>query len=285
MRIIAFISLGDLVANFPFMFPYRPGEGNWWCSLSAFLVLSGYPMSWLWTLALTFELYRMCTSSEKRPSILLTHFVCWILPIFFALLTLAFSKYAPNNSIDVCSENYTTNVDIYHLVTYYGMLITCLIIMLGMLLHLKYLQYYQREPSKSNVFQLAIQSLELYPTSLFIFWIPHLVTVFGRVANTNSHVFHPNVYYICVIIRIGHGICTAIVFFLNSRVARSLWYRSFLFLLNIPIILRSETNSVAGTNSNRETLESHEGGFPAEDRVYEGSFILENRHTMDSSIL
>jgi hypothetical protein len=226
MKLITYIAIGEFLGNFPYVVPLRPGAGNWWCSTSAFLNLSGYPMSWLWTTVLTFRLFSVGSELNLVKPTRSIHLVCWLLPIFFALLTLAFSKYAPNNNVDVCSENYSYKVEIYHLITYYGMLVVCLLIMFCMLIYLKYLYCYQSDSSKTSMFSLAMVSLQFYPTSMIVFWVPHLVMVILRAAEHES-VVDPTIYYICLIWKVAHGICTAIIFFVQSSTARRLWLQYF----------------------------------------------------------
>jgi hypothetical protein len=49
MKIIAYISLCDCIANVDYIIPYRPMNGTWDCTLQGLLNLTVYPMSWFWT--------------------------------------------------------------------------------------------------------------------------------------------------------------------------------------------------------------------------------------------
>lgn len=169
MRLIAFISLSDLLGNVPYLFPYRPATGNWWCGTSAFLNLSAYPSSWFWTVYLNYCLFSLGRGKFTTPNMTVIHSICWGVPVILAFSNLAVSKYVNSGPVEVCVVNRNQVSDLYHMITYYGLLTLCLLIMLLFYLYLFSLRKQRQVSVSSRGYQLAVNTLGLYPFALFIF--------------------------------------------------------------------------------------------------------------------
>lgn len=225
MSIIAYISIGELLGNTAFLIPYRPSAG-WWCNAQAFLYFTGYPISWLWTLCLTYNLYCI---SLKRPFLQyfrIQSIVCWGLPVLFSLTDLAFSSYSRDYgngySFDICTVNSDGNAFIYVAINYYGCLVFCLLVMSYLLWSLA--QQAKQTPLLASHVQLAQQALELYPLSLIIFWVPQTVTslaiIFGDLHGKSFEYALASV----LLFRQLHGLVTSAIFFAKSPESRRLWW-------------------------------------------------------------
>jgi hypothetical protein len=268
MQIVAFISIGDMIGNFPYMFPYRPGPKNWWCILQAFMNIAGYPMAWIWTTILVYLLFSLALSGKIPEKMIYFHILAWGLPIVLALFQLTVSKYHRNVShYDVCVDNDLYKTHIYHCVTNYGLLFACLFTMI-----LFYLKIFQLELSNdpnvsSNSFKTAKYALIWYPTILAIFWIPHALT---------SMFFHNNqLYYYFLVLKVFHGFATALVFILQSKESRKLWSQCIEYQLLQPI-LRSFRQPLASTTTdenknNTNSSDSERKEIPSNTRIVQHS--------------
>lgn len=221
MRIISFISLGDLVGNFPFLFPYRPSQGNWWCSLQAFMNLAGYPIDWLWTVTLVYLLFNLSRHGKLPETLWPIHCVCWLLPVILALLSLSVSNYTrPYSGIGICVENNTKEAMLYHAVTYYGLLYCCILIMITFFI-LIFLQQQRKDPNvTSTAFSVAKSALQWYPAAFLVFWLPHSLSTLLGFSGRRGEI----VYKIFLIWKVLHGLSTSIIFFAQSSETRNLWW-------------------------------------------------------------
>lgn len=227
MSIVAYISIGDIIGNFPYLFPYRPGTGNWWCSAQAFMNLAGYPMGWMWTVVLVYFLYLLGARGEIPRNLNTQHAACWSIPVVVALSTRIFTKYSGPHGADVCSVNTTPLPVAYHIISYFGLLLVCLVVIAAYFLKLHWL-YRAEDPNVSSVaFRKAKATLQLYPLVMVIFWLPHLVTEFLLLLGFAKYAWFLGIYYIFVILKELHGTAAALIFFVKSREARLLWYEVF----------------------------------------------------------
>jgi hypothetical protein len=169
MNIIGFISIGDLIGNFPYLLPYRPRSGSWWCTGQALLNLTGYPIEWLWTVTLVYLLYLTAVEGKLPEKLWHIHLICWFLPAILSLLTLTVGRYSENylSSQDVCVVNNSTISIQYHDATYYGLFLLCFIIMLSLMLRIYCQSYFQNEDTeRSTAFKVAKRALFWYPLHL-----------------------------------------------------------------------------------------------------------------------
>ena len=126
MRMIAFISIADMFGNLPYLLPYRPEKGNWWCWIQGVLNITAYPMGWLWTLVLLHFMY--CIIADGRlpgeKYYIYAHILCWGLPIVLTSFSFIFSGYGPQSDridYEVCAEVGKSG-QYYHAFTYYVLL-------------------------------------------------------------------------------------------------------------------------------------------------------------------
>lgn len=225
MRIIAYISISDLAGNIAYTSPDHAAPESPLCVLESFLNLAFYPASWLWTTVLVYCLYLLATEKKLPPNLHKFHFVCWPIPIIFFLISIPFTTFqAPErDGNEVCTiSGFTANV--YHSITYYGLFFICLGIMLYLKLKMDELEKIETSGANEPLFIMAKAALFLYPISLVICWIPHLVTVFGAYGDYGSKgSIFALLYYLGDLLKIFHGAVTAIIFFYKSQEARKLW--------------------------------------------------------------
>lgn len=253
MRIVAFISVGDIIGNLPYVFPYRPLTGNWWCYLQSFMHLSGYPMEWLWTVTLVYLLYRLAVTGKIVHNLALVHLVCWGIPISLALLQLCFSNYAADSDKgEVCTYHINARAYYYHNISYYGLFFGSLLGMLVIFMKIYWMEISKSANVTSPPFQVAKSALQWYPTILVIFWVPHAVVAVSPYDN------YGDLYGYLLVWKVCHGLATSIVFFAQSRESRKLWYGALFartFSEGCCCIAESERNRLLREMSNSSIID------------------------------
>lgn len=230
MQMIAFMSISDLLGNIAYAMPDRPSSSNWWCQLSGFLNITFYPISWLWTTVLVYFLYCLATTGRVPTNITLIHAFCWGLPLGFSLISLGFSTLGRESyyyDFQVCSEYGGMVHSAYHGLTYYGLLLGSFLAMIWMRRGILAVE----KVGDARIFQptyvIAKSSLRLYPLALFVCWLPHMILVFIQYDHEVGGDVFTVVYVIAEMLKILHGLVTAVIFFHKSSEARKLWYKYF----------------------------------------------------------
>lgn len=219
MHLIAYISLGDLLGNLPYVIPLRPNRGNWWCDVQAFLNFAGYPMEWWWTGVLIFCLYRLSVTGRVPAQMWTFHCICWGIPIVTALLTRLFGPFKPTSIPgEVCLD---PRAEIYHEFTYYFQFFFVLFVAFIVYGRIKNMEYFSSGYVSLSTFQVAKRAVRWYPATILIFWLPHFISSFlpGSIPTIAYQVF--------LVWKICHGISISCLFFYQSPESRRLWIKLF----------------------------------------------------------
>jgi hypothetical protein len=227
MRIIAYISFSDFLGNVAYLsVSNRPADNSPGCVIEAFLNVALYPCSWMWTVILVYCLYTLAIEKKVPNNFFFFHCMTWPIPIIFFLISIPFSTYrAPTDRpLEVCTiGGFAANI--YHDITYYGLLFICLGIMLYLYRKITKLETEQSAGVMEKSYLLTKSALFLYPILLFICWLPHIVTVFVSDTGEQSNSFE-TVFYFCDLCKISHGFFTGVIFFTKSQEARKMWKRT-----------------------------------------------------------
>jgi hypothetical protein len=229
MQIICYISVADLVGNALYIPSYRPSNGSFGCSLEGFINLYAYPVSWLWTTVLMYFLYSLAIKGKLPLSLPIFHVVCWLVPLLFTLLNLTTNTYGrsddyPDYEVCVLTGDYHDGT-IWHTVTYDCLWLACIVVMAYMYCRILCLRRSELAISEEK-FKHATKTLGKYPIALFVFWFPHMLSVFAlRLVLERYHVTE---YYVASLaIKISHGTATTLIFFFDSSEARYNWLTLF----------------------------------------------------------
>jgi hypothetical protein len=102
-------------------------------------------------------------------------------------------------------------------------------------------------------FKLATKTLGKYPIALFVFWLPHMLSVF--VLRTVLEKYHVAEYYVAsLVVKICHGIATTMIFFFDSKEARYHWaalFKSFYVRLFGETEVDTSRDSVSSVDPSR----------------------------------
>lgn len=253
MQIICYISVADLAGNALYIPSYRPPNGSFACSLEGFVNLYAYPVSWLWTTVLMYFLYSLALTGKLPLSLPIFHTICWFVPLVFTLLNLTTNTYGrsddyPSYEVCVLDGNYKDGT-IWHTTTYDCLWLFCIVIMGYMYFRILCLRNGDLAISVEK-FKLATKTLGKYPIALLIFWFPHMLSVF--LLRVILERYHAVEYYVAsLVVKILHGVATAMIFFFDSPEARHLWYD--LFQRNLAFICPC---AVGDTDTDRTSITS-----------------------------
>lgn len=265
MQIICYISIADFAGNALYIPSYRPPNGSFGCSLEGFVNLYAYPVSWLWTTVLMYFLYSLALTGKLPLSLPIFHSICWLVPLVFTLLNLTTNTYGrsddyPTYEVCVLDGNFKDGT-IWHITTYDCLWLFCIIVMGYMYFRILCLRSSDLAISVEK-FKLATKTLGKYPIALFLFWLPHMGSVF-LLRLLNSRYNAVEFYVASLVVKILHGVATAMIFFFDSPEARHLWYELFQrkMAATCPCIIGDEekerlnsTSSVDPSNWGAKTL-------------------------------
>lgn len=251
MQIICYISIADLVGNALYIPSYRPPNGSFGCELQGFINLYAYPVSWLWTSVLMYFLYNLALKGKLPLSLPIFHAVCWLVPLVFTLLNLTTNTYGrsddyPDYEVCVLAGDYHDGT-IWHTVTYDCLWLSCILVMAFMYCRILFLRKSDLAISEEK-FKLATKTLGKYPIVLFVFWFPHMLSVFAlRLVLEQYNI--TDYYVASLAIKITHGTATTLIFFFDSSEARYNWATLFQSL-------REALCGVAEDDPNRASVSS-----------------------------
>ena len=128
----------------------------------------------------------------------------------------------PDYEVCVIAGNYFDGFW-WHTMTYYCLWLLCIVLMGVMYFRIACLRTGELAISVDK-FRLATKTLGKYPIALFVFWLPHMLSVsFGDLVSTGQTDF----YVIALIAKLLHGVATTLIFFFDSSEARYHWFMLF----------------------------------------------------------
>lgn len=222
-QVLAYISFGDLMGNASYLSEERPRNGSLACNVEGFLNIFAYPVSWLWTLYLAYVLYYLAVYEIMLDKMKIAHIICWGVPLIFALGQIGNGGYGRHSDepYDMCASGEGRQATVYHRITYYGLLLLCIIFMFVMRIHTLYLTYYKKDPcTLTESFRVSTETLGYYPWILVICWIPHGITRSLKHVTAAWYVFG-----ICM--KIAHGFLLACTYFFQSSHARKIFWQTW----------------------------------------------------------
>ncbi len=238
-QVLAYISMGDMMGNASYLSEERPSNGTTACDVEGFFNIFAYPVSWLWTLYLTFVLYYLAVYEVMLDKMKLAYFICWGVPLAFAFGQIGNGGFArhENEPYDMCASGEGYQATLYHRITYYGLLLFCFVCMIAMRCVTLYLKFYLKDPcTLTESFRVASRTLGFYPWLLIICWTPHAVI---RSLPNIPPAWH--LFGICL--KISHGFLLACTYFYQSAPARRFLYMSVTTCFWIRMIISGHDDS------------------------------------------
>lgn len=230
MQIIAWIALSDLIANAVYCSIRRPNSNTPLCSLEGFINIYFYPVSWMWSTVLMALLSSLATTGKLPLSYMALHAICWVFPFILSIFNFAYTsgntstKEKGNYSYEVCTLGDSRTEKIYHVISYYGLLIACIIYMTVMYVRIRSIDKIALT-TNFPMWKNARDTLILYPLALLICWIPHVTAVltayYAPFSGLNAF------YFAADVLKVLHGTVTAVIFFYKSNEARNRWMKFF----------------------------------------------------------
>lgn len=263
MRIIAMISLCDFFASIASILGYN--QTGFICQLQGALYGMFYRASWIWTVAFSYELYGVITSSPQKlpisePNL---HIICWSIALLLESVPYWFgAKYGGSGVI--CSFHGPYFV-VLMISLFFSILVICCILTVSLYYSLsKYLDM-NRETLGEGVFVIT-SVLRQYPSAMVICWIPNIILNFVDMIYPSPLVETS----LNASLGVGglYGFLIAGIFFSNSIEARTMWSEWFLFLIGKGKI-RSISNISAISSQYQESIPTTRSSVNAAPRLEE----------------
>jgi hypothetical protein len=265
MKIITLISVCDFIANASQVNGVPKNNHNL-CVLQAIAQHFFYAASWLWSVILSHLLYSLVAHGKISLPEWKMHLIVWSICIAITVLPLTTSTYGTQDNDDFwCwiqpssrDTGGTTSSNIWEYVTLDCVVFTCFLLLLFYSVLMFYKVKIQQIPMTKTV-QTALRTLILYPVIFFITWVPNAIFIASLEGEEHSDF----VYYIIMSISMWQGGITAIVFFLNSRESRLLWYN--LLFIRCFGCFRCQLQT---SHNEPESVDVSEEDFESDDAYY-----------------
>lgn len=196
------------------------------CATQGFITSFFYQASWIFTTLLLCQLRSVMLNRRVWLRVEFMHLICWPICALLALLPLSSHlTYGPSeNSQTVCymTGNDRSVVKLWFFLTYYGCLLTCLIVMVVIVVNIA-LKFDEKVIDHKDAALRIYQTMRWYPSLMFIFWCPQCFYFLSVVVRGGSLVF--SIYNPMIVWSSLNGPALAVVFFTHSYEARQRWAR------------------------------------------------------------
>jgi hypothetical protein len=226
MQLIVSISAADILGNWTYCLGSNPPGHSFLCAFEGFCNLFFFPVGWILTMFLTLLFRDLLTKGKIFYSRPLIFGASLLVPLFFTLLYLAFTQYTTDDDEGLHPCTFGSGAQLYHQITYDGMIGVCLIVMFGLMVATFKYEYDNPARAKLQTYKLVRKIITLYPIALIVCWAPHSICIVFQECNDNLHA-----QLITSILKIAHGGLVAIIFFSVSKDARNKWYNLLAFII------------------------------------------------------
>jgi hypothetical protein len=204
---VTFICFGDSIANGVYLTQYRPASGTLDCSVSGYLHMIGYMITWMFTFYVAFVMYSTAVW-ETMPKHVSQHIcLCLGIPILFVSIQAGYGFESYNKTTyEVCL--YTTKnegQEILHWITFWGLLGSICVMMCIMRGHQFYLEIKEDQRCNSKLFMTSKTMLQYYPILLIVCWIPTAIEIYSNTPQWFN--------LLAISLKISHGFFVGLVYF------------------------------------------------------------------------
>jgi hypothetical protein len=231
MEIIVSLVCCDILGNWPYAIGYYPATGNPVCSFAGFCNLFFLRATWLYTVAIVFNL--RCLVFYRRAVLVgwYLHSACLGPPLILTLAELSTNPFGNPSHNKVCSvSGNSMDALLWHDTAYSGLLLICVFVMIVFVAELKYLEWQaarNRQQTDTVIWKETYRTTQrymlLYPVLLGICWLPHVIIGYIKLNTPEAGALGPSTD----VLKILHGACIAIRFYVCSTEAQQRWYRLF----------------------------------------------------------
>jgi hypothetical protein len=218
MQLIVSISAADILGNWTYILPKNPARGTFVCAFEGFCNLFFFPVGWILTMFLTILFRDLLINGRIYYSRTFIFGISIVVPLLITLLYLSFTQFTVDDDHGYRPCTYGRGGQLYHQVTYDGMIGVCLIVMTLLMFHVLKYEYDNTLRTKQRMYKLVRRILTLYPVALIICWAPHSICILVPACSDSTQA---QVY--TNLLKIIHGGVVAVIFFCVSKEARLKW--------------------------------------------------------------
>eukprot|EP01038_Epipyxis_sp_PR26KG_P014651 gene14651-19683_t len=221
-HIIFFISLCDMIASIGNSFGFPP-NGTFLCTTQSVLTMYFFPASWLWTVALVYQIYCVVIYKRLWLKLYAIHIICWSTSLILLLLPLSTSYYgveSAHSGKGIChiggrprpANNWFFVIFVAFLLVIFALITFLMLHMLSQI----------NSDSLNDKHRKIVTVASLYPAAMFFSWFPKVLYFILIESGTAEFLAHPN--EAVDIISTLYGVSLAIIFFSKSARVRTHWY-------------------------------------------------------------
>jgi hypothetical protein len=177
MQLIVSISAADILGNWTYCLGSNPPGHSFLCAFEGFCNLFFFPVGWILTMFLTLLFRDLLTKGKIFYSRPLIFGASLLVPLFFTLLYLAFTQYTTDDDEGLHPCTFGSGAQLYHQITYDGMIGVCLIVMFGLMVATFKYEYDNPARAKLQTYKLVRKIITLYPIALIVCWAPHSICI------------------------------------------------------------------------------------------------------------
>jgi hypothetical protein len=220
---VIFIFLGDSLANGPYLSEYRPPDGSIDCTISGFIHVGGYMMTWMFTGYVSYAMYSTAVWERLPTNILRDFSLCFGIPIIVTSCQAAFFGFSQyrSSTYEICFSTLKDKVETtYKWVTFWGVLFTVFLAMIIMRCHQFLLELREDPRTQTKLFLVSKTMLQYYPLVLILCWIPSII-------ETNTGPQSPQWFHLfSTLSRMSHGILVGSIYFVLGDQSRKYFWQA-----------------------------------------------------------
>jgi hypothetical protein len=225
-HILFFISLCDMIGG-AFTSLGFPSSDTLACQFQGFFMLEFVPASWLFTVAMIYQL-RCFILNKPLMSLLKLHIIVWSIATLLTLLPLTTNNYYGmddvHSGVEPCQLGGDDNASyIWNYVSFNGTFIVCTGIMSYYTWEIRKELLLKKQESSQRLLNI-LNASKHYVFAMLISWLPIILISIILKENIYYHEYLPHSCQIFIILSTQYGTFLTIVFFHHSPQARGRWY-------------------------------------------------------------
>ncbi len=272
-RLILMISLCDFFSNLIGTWGFPHDEET--CTAQAVILHIFLPAVWLWCTVLSCTMYFHIDHGRVYVSFFQMNIIVWCIVLICIVICLPYISdgeffygcherflgdqfggfRATDDSDDTLINNYKIGTFVAPCICCIGIMILCVMCLQWITLP----RIRQTDPNRVDRIIPLMRYISMFPIGLCIFWLPNMIAFLvatdsgskGGYYHTSDSMIDAN--YITFYVGYGYGMYMAIVFFANSKIARTSWRNLFNRCCGITV-----ENPLLADLRDRESTESEE---------------------------
>lgn len=271
-RLILMISLCDFFSNLIGTWGFPHDEET--CTAQALMIFIFLPAVWLWCTVLSCTMYFHIDHGRVYVSFFQMNIIVWCIVLICIAICIPYLSdgeffYGCHKqflgdqfgALRATDDSDDTLINDYTIGTFIAPCLCCIAIMILCVMCLQWItlpRIRRTDPNRVDRIIPLMRYISMFPIGLCIFWLPNMITFLATHSGRNGGYYHRSnsmidANYITFYLGYGYGMYMAIVFFVNSKIARTSWCNLFKRCCGITV-----ENPLLADLRDRESTESEQ---------------------------